>query len=70
MKSVPELKRSPSRPWGISGPLQFVAMAVVEDTPSQTASLQAKVESVQLLLRCLDERFGLRRKVNMEVSGE
>lgn len=38
-----------------------MAVVVVEDTLFKTVASQAKVESVQLLLQCLGECFGLGR---------
>lgn len=56
--------------WKCSGPLKFMAVVVVEDTLSKTVASQAKVESVQLLLQCLGECFGLGRRVNAEPLGQ
>ena len=52
--------------WKCSGPLKFMAVAVVEATLSEIVASQAKVESVQLLPQCLGECFNPSRKVNAE----
>lgn len=52
--------------WKCSGPLKFMAVAVVEVTLSEIVASQAKAESVQLLPQCLGECFSLSRKVNAE----